>query len=82
MDPYIAAFGSFSGGVVVYFLVALVFVLFLEPRPLGRLRRFFRLSAGAAVPAPVGRLAPCVGMCLRSHHVVRRFLDVLYCRCY
>ena len=44
MDPYVAACGSFSGGVVVYFLVALVFVLFLEPRPLGRLRRFFRLS--------------------------------------
>ena len=39
-------------------MVALVFVLFLEPRPLGRLRRFFRLSAGAAVPAPVGVSLP------------------------
>ena len=28
---------------------------------------------------PGGRLAPCVVMCLPSHHVVRRFLDVLYC---
>ena len=58
MDPYFRVRCPRSGCFWACFALEVAIRFEFEPRPLGRLRRFFRLSAGATVPAPVGVSLP------------------------